>query len=306
MGRMNGFRITVLTLLCLSVGLMFYAVLIVIPGWQGDYSAYQSSLKIAEYEEKNDIHRQQMMAYDPAVEAPEVEQARLDQEAAARRDEASINEAEESNVVAAAKRKEEVARARASRQKEEADNPRSAIIGRVASYDPEWNCVMMKPDVPELFQPGAVLAVRRDGLVVCEMVVDSRDAESGQVSATLKETDILSPEGETEKREPRPGDEVIVSPFMSAKELLQESSGAEVSPVQQQTDQTAVEAHTPPPLPPPPPAEEPEPLPQPPSESPAPQPSNSAPQPPAPSPLTPVHGSSELPSLDDTRNTLEQ
>lgn len=297
---MNGFRITVLTLLCLSVGLMFYAVLVVIPSWQVDYSAYQSSLKFAEYEKKNDIHRQQMMAYDPSVEAPEVEQARLEQEAAARRDEASINEAEESNVVAAAKRKEEAARARASRQKEEADNPRSAIIGRVTSYDPEWNCVMMKPEVPELFQPGVVLAVRRDGLVVCEMVVDSRDAESGQVSATIKETDIQSAEGGGQKQEPRPGDEVIISPFLSAQELFHESSeGGATPPAQQQTETPAADGQTPPPLPPLPPADEPESLSQPPSESPAPQPAT-------PSLLSPSNNGNELPSLDDTRNTLEQ
>ena len=49
---MNGFRITILTLLCLSVGLMFYAVLFVIPSWQGNYDAYQSSLKLAEYEKR--------------------------------------------------------------------------------------------------------------------------------------------------------------------------------------------------------------------------------------------------------------
>ena len=293
---MNGFRITILTLLCLSVGLMFYAVLFVIPSWQGNYDAYQSSLKLAAYEKKSDIHRQQMMAYDPEVEAPEVERARLEQEAAARRDEATINEAEENNVVAAAKRKEEAARVRAVQQKEEAASPHSAVIGQVASFDPEWNCVMIRPSVPELFQPGAVLAVRREGVVLCELVVDSRDAESGQVSATRKETDITTEAADAKKLEPTPGDEVIVSPFKSAKELLGESPGA--APIQPLpgTPSSDADDHVPPPLPPPPPSDAPE--------SPA-SPSVDTPAH-ASTPVAPARSSDELPSLDDTINTLEQ
>ncbi len=297
---MNGFRITILTLLCLSVGLMFYAVLFVIPEWQGNYEAYQSSLKLAEYEKKNDIHRQQMMAYDPAVEAPEVEQARLEQEEAARRNEATINEAEENNVVAAAKRKEEAARARAARQEKQAAEPRSAVIGHVTAFDPEWNCVMIRPSVPELFQPGTTLAVRRGGLVLCEMVVDARDAESGQVSATIKETDITTNTEESKKLEPQAGDEVIISPFKSAKELLGEGAAAASAPqLPKVTD--PVDNREPPPLPPPPPEDEPEASDSPSAASPAPQPVT------APKQVTPAHRSNdELPSLDDTTNTLEQ
>ncbi len=288
---MNGFRITILTLLCLSVGLMFYAVLFVIPSWQGNYNSYQSSLKLAEYEKKNDIHRQQMLAYDPAVEAPEVEKARLEQEAAVREAEASINEAEENMVVAAAKRKEEASRARAARERDDsAANPSSAVIGQVASYDAEWNCVMMKPSVPDLFQPGALLAVRREGAVLCELVVDSRDPDSGQVSATIKETDMDSGSTDAKKREPRAGDEVIVSPFLSAKELMGERTETPVAPVQQ-LPSASEDDRTPPPPPPPPPADEPEQQPE------------SVPEP---QPAEPAHSSEELPSLDDTTNTLEQ
>lgn len=216
---MNGFRVTILTLLCLSVGLMFYAVLVVIPGWQGQYSAYQSSLRIAEYEKKNDIHRQQMMAFDPSFEAPEVEQARLDEEEAARRNEMSINEAEENNVMAAARRKEESARARA--EAEEAARPK--VIGIVASYDQGWECIMIKPAVPEAFTPGVAIAMQRDGRVVCEAVVDSRDAESGQISATVKSAQLGGGATDMSHMTPAVGDEVILSPFQSSSELRGES-----------------------------------------------------------------------------------
>ena len=230
MRGMNGFRITILTLLCLTVGLMFYAVLFVVPSWQDQYNAYQSTLRIAEYEKKSDIHRQQMLAYDPSVESPEVQQARLDQEAAARRSEAALNEAEETNVLAAAKRREENARAEseAAARKSAA----SPVIGIVASYDPEWQCIMVRPSVPEAFLPGAVLAIRRDKRILCEATVDSRDAESGQVSATIKESDFTLPDEQVDsaKLTPAVGDEVMISPFPSANELRSGASPAQLPP----------------------------------------------------------------------------
>lgn len=227
---MNGFRVTILTLLCLAVGLMFYAVLFVVPSWQEQYNAYQSTLKISEYEKKSDIHRQQMMAYDTSNESPEVEQARLDQEAAAKRGEEALTEAEETNVVAAAKRREEAARAQA--EAEAARKAAQPTIGTVASFNKDLDFIMIKPTVPEAFLPGAVLAVRRDKLVVCEAVVDSRDEQSGQVSATVKRADFgksSMPENE-QQQDPMVGDEVIVSPFLSADELQGKSDDLSQQP----------------------------------------------------------------------------
>lgn len=225
---MNGFRVTILTLLCLAVGLMFYAVLFVVPSWQEQYNAYQSTLRISEYEKKSDIHRQQMTAYDTSNESPEVEQARLSQEAAAKRDEEALTEAEESNVVAAAKRREEAARAQA--EAEAAQKAAQPTIGTVASFDKDWDCIMIKPIVPEAFLRGAVLAVRRDKMVVCEAVVDSRDEQSGQVSATVKRADFgqTSMQKGEEQQDPMVGDEVIVSPFLSADELQGQSKNGEI------------------------------------------------------------------------------
>lgn len=229
---MNGFRITVLTLLCLSVGLMFYAVLFVIPSWQEDYRIYQSSVRIAEYEKKNDIHKQQMRVYDAGTETPEVQQARMDQEEAARKNEVTLNQAEESNVLAAAKRKEEAARAEAERRQKEAANPVSAVIGVVAAYDENWNSIMIKPKVPEVFVPKTVVAVWRDKMVVCEAVVDALDVQSGQVSATVKEVDFGEGTNiDPAKLRPHAGDEVIVSPFETASELRNEGGEPSQAPL---------------------------------------------------------------------------
>lgn len=218
---MNGFRVTILTLLCLSVGLMFYAVLFVIPGWQEQYNTYQSSLRISEYEKKNDIHRRQMEMFSPSYEAPEVAEARQEAEEAERRGEQSLNEAEESNILAAARRKEEaLAREQARKEQEKDDISLSAVIGLVASYDQNFNFIMIRPAVQQAFIPGAELAVRRNGRIVCEAVVDATDAESGQISATVRIAQL--PGSDTipeDERNPRAGDEVIPSPFVSADEL---------------------------------------------------------------------------------------
>lgn len=242
---MNGFRITVLTLLCLSLAFMFYAVCFVVPSWQGEYNAYQASQRISEYEKKNDIHRQQMVTLDPSYDAPEVAAARKDVEEAARRDDQAVVDAEESNVLAAARRREEEARARAEAEAERDEAVSSATIGIVASYDADWQCIMIRPAVPEAFLPGAVLAVRRDKRVLCEAVVDSRDAESGQVSATVKLP--APPPGETEQgslaanMQPAVGDEVIASPFPTGDELRAEAGlaprNAAVSPAAAAADE---------------------------------------------------------------------
>lgn len=226
---MNGFRITILTLLCLSLALMFYAVFFVVPSWQGEYSAYQASQRISNFDRKSDFHRQQMTSYDPALESPEVEKARLAVEAAAKQNDQAVMEAEEIAVLAAAKRREEAQRAR-EEQEAAARAAAESIpqLGQVASYDPAWQSVMIKPaaDHPEAYTRGATLAVFRSGNFLAEVVVDSLDVESGQVSATLRipqgmpgvnEDGSIAPE-----REPKPGDVISQSPFPSADDLRAE------------------------------------------------------------------------------------
>lgn len=250
---MNGFRVTILTLLCLSVGLMFYVVLYVIPSWQDEYNTYRSNMRISEYDKKNDMHRQQMLALDPSAESPEEEAARLAEEEAARLNEQSLQEAEENIIIAAAKRREEAAQAQARAEEEakaaeaaKAAQPRT--IGIVASYDEAWSCIMVKPAVVGAFAQGAVLAVRRDGKILCEAVVDGVDIESGQVSATVKMDEQFDSESEARPQlTPAAGDEVIVSPFASSDDLRNEvsrESGYDPLPVAPTPAEEAVPAST--------------------------------------------------------------
>ena len=217
---MNGFRITILTLLCLSVMLMFYVVLHVVPGWQAEYYAYQAYQRSEKYDSKSSVHRQQMEVFDPNTETPEEKQARLEEEEAMRRNEISVQKAEENVVVEIAKRREEADRAAEQTRKAEEEAALPKTIGIVTAYDRELDFIMIRPAVLEEFVPGAVLAVRRKGVVVCEVVVDAMDTESGQVSATVKSSDIGAEHGSnTSIMTPAVGDEVIVSPFLSSADL---------------------------------------------------------------------------------------
>ena len=76
-----------------------------------------------------------------------------------------------------------------------------------------------------------VIAVRRGDYVVCEAVIDGRDEESGQVSATIKQA-VFGASGSTPENLPTPqvGDEVIPTPFLSGSELRREQSGLDAVP----------------------------------------------------------------------------
>lgn len=243
---MNGFRITILTLLCLALGLMFYAVLVLVPSWQGEYNAYQADKRLSQYDRKSDIHRQQMVTYDPSFEAPEVQKARLAAEEAALINEKAVIEAEENNVIAAAIRQEETERARAEQEAAAAAaaEARNPTLGTVLGFEREWQSVRINPREAALasFQRGAVLAVFRNAALLCEITVEHRDAESGQVIATVRVSQGMPGMNEDGSlpmdREPQPGDVVAASLFQSADDLRASSGfGGSADPFLQGTPQ---------------------------------------------------------------------
>lgn len=120
-------------------------------------------------------------------------------------------------MIAAAKRKEEAALAKQVEAEATAPKP----LGLVASFDAEWNVLMIKPVSDMPLNPGLVVAARRDGRIVCEAVIDSLDSESGQYSATLKVADLGKVTTGASATIPQPavGDEIIESPFPSSAEL---------------------------------------------------------------------------------------
>lgn len=234
---MNGFRITLLVLLCLAVSLMFYAVMVVVPGWQTQHGEYQAAAKLAEFQQRNDSHRLRMEQFGPEAETPEIARARAAAEESARKNEQALTEAEESSVIAAAKRREEAAR---TAQPAEPAETEAKPLGLVASFDKEWNALMVKPVTEEPLTPGLVVAVRREGRIVCEAVIDVLDTESGQYSATVKNVDLGRSQAGAQSdagTQPAVGDEIIISPFPDSTELRGGISPAPLPAAATETEQ---------------------------------------------------------------------
>ncbi len=217
--RMNGFRVTILVLFCLTVGLMFYAVAVVLPNQQERYSLYQTTMKNREYEQRDDEHRVRMEQLAPESEAPEVESARNAAEESERQREQALNEAEESSVIASAKRKQEEREARQAAQTVRENDEEQIRLGTVKGFDAEWNALLFAADADTPVANGLEIAVSREGKIICEAVVDGRDEESGQFSATVKQVELGAALRQMELPTPSAGDMVIVSPFLSGKQL---------------------------------------------------------------------------------------
>lgn len=225
---MNAFRATILALLVLTVGLMFYAFVVLIPARQNEYQMYQTQLKINEYEQRQMEHEARMTRMGADTDTPEMAAARA---AAAEEDKKNAEEltnAEEHSVIASAKRRQEIEAASAAAAEEE-DSSSAASLGSVTAYLEDCAVILFKADGSTPVNEGLQIALRRGDFVVCEATVDGRDEESGQYTAALKQANfggVEDPAAEA-NRKPRPGDEVIISPFLSSRDLRLEAAGSQ-------------------------------------------------------------------------------
>ena len=211
MHPMNGFRITLLVLLCLAIGLMFYVVACVIPAQQEAYQIYQTNRQIDQYNLLNEQHQARMKELAPENEADKVAAARQAAEKAQQERQQKITEAEEAGVLAAARRKQEAEMV----QKADDELSAQAAIGLVTSYSKDWNSILFKPVTNSPITNGLIIAIRRDNNLVAEAEVDNIDTESGQVSAQLKPAEM----GDAATMTPEVGDQVVVSPYESSRDL---------------------------------------------------------------------------------------
>lgn len=222
---MNGFRVAILVLLCLAVGLMFYAFAVLLPERQMQYEMYQTQLKINEYQMRQQEHDARMARLGAEVDAPEVAAARAAAAEEEKKNEADLTAAEESSVIASAKRKQEIEQAATAAE----DAAKPSSLGTVTAYLEDCAVILFKPSGSIPANEGLNIAVRRDDYVVCEATVDGKDEESGQITAAVKPANfggVQDPTAEA-NRKPRPGDEVIVSPFMSGRDLRLENMGGQ-------------------------------------------------------------------------------
>lgn len=223
---MNGFRVTILVLLALALGLMFYVVTVVIPEEKANYAEYQEALRDSDYQRKDAAHRARLAQIHPEAAESEADLARQEAERNAReREQARIRREEE--LVLEAGRKAEQRAQDPEPQPRQAGSETSKPLALVAAYDRENNLMMLKPVTEDgMLAIGQVLAISRNGSVACELVVDARDEESGQYSAYVKHPNTVG-----EESQPKQGDEVIVSPLPQVSDLpaLQGAASGEPS-----------------------------------------------------------------------------
>ncbi len=231
---MNGFRITILVLLSLAVGLMFYAFVVLLPERQNQYQMYQKQLEINEYAKRQQEHDARMAALSSGAESPELAAARAAAEAEAKKNEADLNAAEENSVIASVKRRQEVEQAAVAAEETAAQADKPMTLGTVAAYLEDCSVILFTVTADTPVNPGLQIALRRADYIVGEATVDGRDEESGQYTAVLKQVTFggaKDPAVEA-KRIPQAGDEVIISPFMSSRDLR--SFGDELPELEQQ------------------------------------------------------------------------
>ncbi len=227
LARMNAFRATVLALLVLTVGLMFYAFVVLIPARQDQYQMYQTQLKINEYEQRQMEHDARMARLGATVDTPEMAAARAAAAEEDKKNEAELTAAEENSVIASAKRRQEIEEAATAAE----DAAKPTTLGSVTAYLEDCGVVLFAASGSMPVNEGLLIALRRDDYIVCEATVDGRDEESGQYTAAIKQANFggtADPEAEA-NRQPRPGDEVIISPFLSSRDLRLEAGGAETA-----------------------------------------------------------------------------
>lgn len=222
LARMNAFRATVLVLLVLTVGLMFYAFVELIPARQNEYQMYQTQLKINEYEQRQMEHEARMARMGADADTPEMAAARAAAAEEDKKSEEELTNAEEHSVIASAKRRQEIDAA----ANDEEDASAAAALGSVTAYLEDCAVILFKADGSTPVNEGLQIALRRGDFVVCEATVDGRDEESGQYTAALKQTHfggVEDPAAEANLK-PRVGDEVIISPFLSSRDLRLEAA----------------------------------------------------------------------------------
>lgn len=220
---MSAFRVTILILLSLTVGLMFYAFVELLPARQSQYEMYQTELKIKEYEKRQQEHEARMARIGADVDAPEVAAAKAAAAEEDKKNAADLTAAEEHSVIASVKRRQEIEES--ANAAEEAAAP--SVLGVVTSYLEDCTVVLFKPNGTMPVNEGLIIAIRRDDFIVCEATVDGKDEISGQITAAVKSAHfggVADAEAEANQI-PRAGDEVIISPFPSSCDLRLEEYG---------------------------------------------------------------------------------
>ncbi len=215
---MNGFRLTLIILLTLAVMLLF-GVVVVFPNYQeANYEAYLASVKASERQQLIAAHQDKMKRIGPQDENGAGAEAL---KAAREQQQQQVTEEEERNVLASAVRKDAAKVEQKATEEASAEKP----LGLVSSYNREWGFIMIKPVSDEPLPSGMIVAVRRGDNIICEVEIgeEEKDEQTGErlISATIRENQFTQATGNisAEKFEPAVGDELIITPYLSSRDL---------------------------------------------------------------------------------------
>lgn len=201
---MNPFRITLLVLLSLAVLIMLYVVGYVIPEQQATFQQYQNSVKMGELNKRGQMHQAALQRVSIEADKDELALAEADALSAARQQEEALAAAEEQRLIALARQKAE--------QESNAAVKAPVSLGYVDKYDAEWNSIFIIPQSPSSLTSGMKVAVMRNGGMVCEAIIESRDDETGQFTASAQENNLGVGSGKAATM-PASGDDIVISPF---------------------------------------------------------------------------------------------
>ncbi len=215
---MNVFRVTLLILLALAVAALLGIVTVFQSNQEANYETYLANVKANERKQLIAAHQDKMKRLGPQEEnTAEAEALKAAREAQERQ----VTEQEERNVLASAVRKDAARVEQTATEEAQAEKP----LGLVSSVNTEWGFVMIKPVSDEPMPSGMVVAVRRQDKIICEVEIgeEEQDEASGEkrISATIRESQFTQASGNisADKFIPAVGDEVIISPYLSTREL---------------------------------------------------------------------------------------
>lgn len=218
---MNSFRVTILVFLAVALAVLFWIVAFLLPNTQ--------KISDEQKREQESSHYDKLLTHgaekkdSPA--APAQAGADILKEDQAAKDRAEIERLRKELELK--KEEEEVLKKGASANtpavSDSSTVENAAPVAVVSYYDKENNIVLLKPQSNQELSSSQVLAVSRFGGIVCELVLQRFDQESGLYSAAMKKVDLITNptmmQVASMTSDPKVGDKVIISPLPQMSDL---------------------------------------------------------------------------------------
>lgn len=225
---MNSFRVTILVFLAVALGVLFWIVAFLLPKTQ-QISDEQKREQESSHYDKLLTHGSEKKDAPAAATQSGTDILKEDQAA---KDRAEIERLRKELELK--KEEEEVlkkgASANSSSVPAAATAENVAPVAVVSYYDKENNIVLLQPQGNQELSTSQVLAVSRFGGIVCELVLQRFDPESGLYSAAMKKVDLITNptmmQVASMASDPKVDDKVIISPLPQVSDLPSLNSAA--------------------------------------------------------------------------------